>query len=349
MPWPAEGQAAFGADGYGQLTAHGTQKPSPTASVAKVITALAVLQKKPLKQGETGPLITMTARDVELYNKYVANDGAVVPVYEGQTISEYQALQAMLLPSANNIADTTAVWAFGSQEAYAAFANSMVRTLGMRQTTVGSDASGFSPSTTSTAADLVRLGDAALDNPVLAQVISQSEATFPDYGTIHNVNTLLGQSGIRGIKTGNTEEAGGCYLAAADITAAGKKVTVITAIMGSSSRGQAMKDSVPLIGAAISQFQDIHVVRSGQSVGHVTSVWGSSADVTAKDDMTVLGWAGTALSPTTTTKTATAPLAAGSDVAMLHLTSAGVSYSTRLLTTRTIPEPTTMWRLTHPF
>src|SRR5438309_1235787 len=68
VPWPANAEAAFGANGYGLLDTNNEQTPMPTASVAKVITALSVLEKKPLKPGQTGPQITMTANDVALYN-----------------------------------------------------------------------------------------------------------------------------------------------------------------------------------------------------------------------------------------------------------------------------------------
>jgi D-alanyl-D-alanine carboxypeptidase (penicillin-binding protein 5/6) len=348
IPWPASGQAAFGVQGYGLLKSHNIDKPTPTASVAKVITALSVLQKKPLKPGETGPSITMTAHDVDLYHTYVAEDGAVVPVFEGQTITEYQALQAMMLPSANNMADTTAIWAFGSLDAYKTYANSFVKQLGMAQTTVGADASGFSPTTVSTASDLVRLGNAALGNPVLAGIVGQSEAVFPDYGTISNVNTLLGQYGIRGIKTGNTDEAGGCYLAAADITVAGQKLTVITAIMASSTRGQAMRDSVPIIQSAVSQFQNAHVVRANESVGHVTTAWGPTSDVVANKDITVLTWSGTSLSPTTSSKSISVPAPAGAIVGGLQLKSNNKTYSTILTTTEELRPPSASWRLRHP-
>lgn len=348
IPWPASGQAAFGADDYGFLASHNEQKPSPMASVTKVITALSILEKKPLKPNEAGPLLTMTPKDVELYNQYIAKDGAAVPVYAGETITQYQALQAMMLPSANNIADTAAIWAFGSLEAYLAHANSLVKRLGMSQTTV-SDASGFSPATVSTARDLIRLGDAALDNPVLAEIVSQKQAVFPDYGTIENVNTLLGTAGIRGIKTGNTEEAGGCYLAAADITIAGKKITVITAIMGSTSRPQAMKDSVPIIQSAVSQFQNVRVLRAGQSVGRVTSPWGASTDILADKNVSVEAWSGSALAPRVTARTLAAPAPSNTPAGSLRLVYGGETYGSTLHTKSSIAGPTMWWRLTHPF
>ena len=46
LPWPAYGQGAVGAVGYGILQENGEQKPVPIASVAKVVTALAFLEKK---------------------------------------------------------------------------------------------------------------------------------------------------------------------------------------------------------------------------------------------------------------------------------------------------------------
>src|SRR5689334_21130881 len=59
LPWPSSGQAALGAEGYGVLETHGRLTPVSTASVAKVITALAVLQKKPLAVGSQGPTVTL--------------------------------------------------------------------------------------------------------------------------------------------------------------------------------------------------------------------------------------------------------------------------------------------------
>lgn len=347
IPWPNAGQSAFGADEYGLLASNGEQVPRPTASVTKVITALAILEKKPLQPGETGPPILFTEKDVALYREYVAKDGAVVPVAAGSIMNEYQALQAMLLPSANNIADTTAVWAFGSMQAYTEYANAMVRKLGMSQTTV-SDASGFSPATVSTASDLVKLGDAALNHPVLAEIMTQKQVTFPLMGTYNNVNNLLGQHGIRGIKTGNTEEAGGCYLAAADIYIGNNKITVITAVLGSTSRAQAMKDSIPMIQSAVSEFQNVHVVRAGQNAGHVSSEWGSRTDIVAAKDISIMSWTGTALAPKVTADTLQTPAQAGSKVGDFNVTHAGKIQHSDLKTTGTITGPSVWWRLTHP-
>lgn len=349
IPWPANVEAAYGAVGYGLLASHDEQKPLPTASVAKTITALAVLDKKPLAPGQTGPEITMTDTDAALYNQYVAKDGSAVPVFSGETVTEYQALQAMMLPSANNMADTMAIWAFGSLANYRTFATDFVHKLGMVNTTIGSDASGYSPDTTSTANDLVHLGLAAISNPVLADIVSQKVADFPNFGPIENVNTLLGTDGIRGIKTGNTDQAGGVYLGAADITVAGRKITVVTAVIGAPSLGAAMRDSVPMIAASQSEFQNTVVVRAGQKVGEVTSAWGERSDIIANENISVMTWSGTALSPRVSQRNIRAPAPDGTTVGSLTLGANGKQYAADLTTATAIPGPTVQWRLKHPW
>src|ERR1700760_1476596 len=52
ITWPGYGESAVGAVGYGVTASSGTQTPLPTASIAKIMTALCVLQAKPLAAGE---------------------------------------------------------------------------------------------------------------------------------------------------------------------------------------------------------------------------------------------------------------------------------------------------------
>ena len=142
LVWPAYGQAAIGSPNYGVLDESGDQTPTPTASTAKIMTALAVLNQKPFKRTQGGPILTMTDEDVAAYTYYSTHDGSFVPVAAGEQLNEYQALEAMLLPSANNMAETLARWAFGSTDAYVQYANSLATELGMRHTHIA-DASGL--------------------------------------------------------------------------------------------------------------------------------------------------------------------------------------------------------------
>jgi D-alanyl-D-alanine carboxypeptidase (penicillin-binding protein 5/6) len=73
--------------------------------MAKIITALVLLQASPLALNEEGKSFTITAEDVAIYNDYVKKSGSVLPVKVGDVMTEKQALQALLIGSANNIAD----------------------------------------------------------------------------------------------------------------------------------------------------------------------------------------------------------------------------------------------------
>lgn len=206
-------------DGNGEIRVGGAreQRPRPTASTAKLITALTVLERRPLVPGEDGPMLTMTGADADLYGSYAERGGSAVAVGAGQELSEYEMLVGMLLPSANNLADTLAVWAFGSLAEYRAAANELVRSLGMTSTAVGTDASGFSPTTTSTARDLTLLAAAAVRHPVIAEIVARDEAVLPGVGPVRNTNWLLRRPGVVGLKTGTTDEAGGVFLFAATV------------------------------------------------------------------------------------------------------------------------------------
>ena len=255
LPWPSYGEAAIGAEGYG-TTAHGEQAAVPTASVAKIMTALAVLKKESLGVGEQGPTITLTQQDVDIYNYYSAHDGSRVAVSVGENISEYQTLEAMLLPSGNNMADTLADWAFGSVETYSNYANSLAASYGLTNSDFTS-ASGFPPSTVSTAQDLVKLGEVALQNPVIAQIVAEQSADIPVVGSISNTNRLLGTDGIDGIKTGNSNQDEGVFMGSRTVKLPdGRTIQLVSVVMDASSLDEALSDTIPLLETAAQNLGD---------------------------------------------------------------------------------------------
>ncbi len=267
LPWPSYGQSAFGLVDGSIIDSRGDQTPIATASAAKLITALVILDKKPLTAASDGPIITLDDADVNLYRQYVAQHGSVIPVVAGQKITERDALEALLLPSANNIADSLALWAFGDLQAYITYANSYVANHGIKTTHIGGDASGFSPETTSTATDLVRLGALSMQNPVISQIVAQKSATVNGVGTVRNVNSILGNNGIVGIKTGNNDQDPGIFVGASNLVSNGRTITIITTIAGASSLNQALHDSDSLIAAIRSTFTNTTVVQKGAVVG----------------------------------------------------------------------------------
>jgi D-alanyl-D-alanine carboxypeptidase (penicillin-binding protein 5/6) len=350
LPWPASGEAAVGLGNTGVLASNGVQKPLPTASTAKVLTALCVLGQKPLASGQAGPPITFSAADVAIYNAYAAEQGSVVAVTAGEQISEYQALQAMMLPSANNMADSLAVWAFGSLNNYAIYANRYAKQLGMPNTHVGSDASGFDASTTSTAADLVRLGQAAMKNPVLSQIVGQTTATgIPGSGTLKNVNFLLGTDHIVGIKTGNTDQAGGVFISASQITINNAPVTIVTAVIGAPTLYEAMAGSLPLITAAQANFAPVQVVAKGAVIGTYHQPWGGDVPVIASQGLSATAWRGQPVNAVIQLQPVSDRVAATQTVGSVTAnpgTASALSVPVHLA--RPVGAPPLWWRLLHP-
>jgi serine-type D-Ala-D-Ala carboxypeptidase (penicillin-binding protein 5/6) len=279
--WPKDQQGAIGISGYGVLATNGDQTNAPIASIGKLMLALAVLKEKPLAVGATGPSITVTQQDVDLYASYWKQNNSVLPVQLGEQLTEYQMLQGLLIPSGDNVAHMLAVWVFGSVDNYLTYANTMSTTLGLKNTHFA-DASGLSPDTTSSAEDLVTIGQAVMQNPVLAEIIAQKSDPFPVVGTIRNYNTLLGHDDIVGIKTGNTSEAGGCFLLAATKTIDGQPFTIINAVMGAKTRNQALTDSKTLLTTNPPKL--VTIVTAGQIVGSYHTPWGDTVNVVASSN-----------------------------------------------------------------
>jgi len=233
--WPADGQAAFIKTGQSQIEAGPNQRSAPIASVAKVMTAYLVLRDHPLRLGEDGPTITLTDRDVADTDHRAARDESVVPVSAGEQLTELQALQALLLPSANNIAVVLARWNAGSTGRFVAHMNATARSLGMTDTRY-TDPSGFNDTTVSTAVDQVRIVVQAMRQPVFARIVATQSAWLPVAGTVHNTNRLLGQNGFIGVKTGSDRAAGSCFAFRVIRTIHGNRTTITGVVLGQPGR-----------------------------------------------------------------------------------------------------------------
>lgn len=253
MDWPENiAAAAIGVQGSGVVASQNDTKPRPIASIAKLITAMAILEKHPLKDNDDmGPQIQITEADEQLYRDYVAKNGTVVLVKAGVPVTERDALEAMLLPSANNFADTTAKWAFGSLKNYRSYATDMLKRLGIKDTTIGIDGSGLDPSTKSTASDLVRIGELALKNPILAHIVALPAAYIPYAGDMPNYNAMVTKYGYTGLKPGESVQAGNTLLFSTDQTVNGQKMTIVGAILGSEGYHQSDAGALQMVGSLV--------------------------------------------------------------------------------------------------
>jgi serine-type D-Ala-D-Ala carboxypeptidase (penicillin-binding protein 5/6) len=213
VAWPGQGDAAM-AVGGGPIHASGGVRPVPIASLAKVMTALVVLHSQLISAQDSGFTVTITSDDVEDTEHRRVDGQSVVAVVAGEKLTERQALQALLLPSANNIAMALARAVSGSTDAFVDEMNAEARRLAMTSTTY-TDPSGYDVRTVSTARDQLLLARAAMRIDAFAEIVAESEATIPQAGLVHNTDGLLGHDGFVGIKTGSDWAAGGCFMFAA--------------------------------------------------------------------------------------------------------------------------------------
>jgi D-alanyl-D-alanine carboxypeptidase (penicillin-binding protein 5/6) len=201
------------------------------------MTAYVILHDHPLSEDGSGPDITVQPSEAAAYPSQARDGDSLVPVAAGETLTERQALEALLVPSADNVAWILARWDAGSQAAFVARMNATARRLGMTGTSY-TDPAGLDRSTVSTAADQVRLGMAAMRVPALAAIVAMPTAFIPVAGVVRNYNTLLGEDGIAGLKTGSTQAAGGCVLIAAWQQASGRKTLIVAATFGQPGTAQ---------------------------------------------------------------------------------------------------------------
>jgi len=323
-------------------------KQLATASTIKTVTALMVLQKYPLKIDQQGPLITMTANDEAIFAKYSANGGSNVKVINGGQISEYQALQAILLPSSCNMSDSLAIWAFGSLTNYAKIANQTLKQWGINETVVGIDAGGLSPDSISTPSDLIKIGRMVLDNPVLAQIVNQKTANIPVQGIIKNVNWLLGTDGIIGIKTGNNDEDKGAFLFASTqpIPALNSNKTIIGAVMGSDSLENAMSASLPIIDSAKAGYRNVVYPEANQVIGYYSVPWSSDRYefVATKSSYNQI-WGKTSLFPVINVSKASYKTEPGSNIGTLSIN----NQNQNIVLNKKIPRPSLIWEIKNIF
>jgi D-alanyl-D-alanine carboxypeptidase (penicillin-binding protein 5/6) len=345
LPWPASGQAAIGSLEDGVLALSTTsEQAKPIASMAKIITALVLLQASPLALNEEGKTFTITAEDVVIYNDYVKKSGSVLPVKVGDVMTEKQALQALLIGSANNIADSLVIKTFGSLDAYASYANTFVASKNITQTTIA-DASGYSPQTISTPSNMIELGRLALNHPVIADIVATKNVDLGTFGKLDNTNKLLADSGVRGIKTGNTDEAGSCLLFATDYeVTTSYKVTIVGVVMDAETSTQAAAVSRQLLAAAQGQFETVTLATKGTVVGKAESVWGQTSPLILADDVSVTIWKGTAIETSLQLGTTTDTLVSGQEVGSFEVLDSRTP-KVAVISEQAISKPPLLWRL----
>src|SRR5262249_55648694 len=189
------------------LAGPGAHPPGPGARVGKLMTAYVIVHDHPLYGGAAGPQIVVRPAEAAAYPAQERNGDFLVQGTAGERISERQALLALLLPSADNMAWILARWDAGSRQAFVARMNAAARWLGMTGTRY-TDPSGLAASTVSTAADQVLLGRAVMAQPVLAGDGGARARGGPVAGAVRNPHRPPGSRHVRGGEAGTPSAAG---------------------------------------------------------------------------------------------------------------------------------------------
>jgi D-alanyl-D-alanine carboxypeptidase/predicted small secreted protein len=184
----------------------------PIASLTKMMTALIVVRReRPTDQ-------------VRVTKEALAYKGSAVGVLpRGKLIKLETMLNGLLLPSGNDAAIALAQRVSGTVARFVTRMNEQARAFGMSCTRYSSPDGFEDAGNHSCATDLAGLARAVLDQPRLARIVKRRRAVLPfpiKGGRIYlfNNNPLLrtGYPGTIGVKTGFTDAAGRCLVAAAE-------------------------------------------------------------------------------------------------------------------------------------
>lgn len=176
---------------------------------------------------------------------YTASPGETVAgLVSGQRLTVRDLLKAMLLPSGGDAAHTLAVDLAGSTERFVGWMNSAAVRLRLRHTHYSTPVGLDTPGNYSSAGDLARLALVLLRNQTVAGIVDQHKARLTDGQVVINHNDLVGRYPfIVGVKTGHTNGAGYCLVAAAR---RGDSV-VVSVVLDDSSEGTRDADTLTLL------------------------------------------------------------------------------------------------------
>jgi D-alanyl-D-alanine carboxypeptidase (penicillin-binding protein 5/6) len=345
LPWPARGAGAVGATDVGLLATGGSTTPQPMFSVAKIMTALVILEDKPLKTGESGPTLTVDAADVEIYKARLAGGESVVKVQAGEQLTELQALQALLIPSGNNVGVLLAKWDAGSEAALVVKMNAKARALHLVNTTFD-DVSGVSTKTQGVPSELVVLAGLAIKDPVITSIVAMKQAELPVAGVVYNVDYALGQENIIGVKTGSSPEGGANFVFAASHAIEGRPITILGAVMGLTTLDEAFAASKELIKAVRTNLSIRHLVLAGSALGTYRTPWGAGTDIVPVKALDVVNWPGLPVRAHFEARPVNAPLGAGTTVGSFSIRAGDQVLQTPLVTRTDLGKVPTRYRLT---
>jgi len=189
------------------LYEHESEKRLSPASLTKIMSALVILEKGHLADQATVSKNAARAPKTHLRLK------------AGEVFLLEDLLKAMLIVSANDACLAAVEHVGGDEDQFVMLMNAKAAALGLTDTHFSNGCGFDGPDHYSTAEDLAKLSEVALQNAVFRELVREErEIITPISGhrayVLHNTNRLLGRiPGVEGVKTGFTSKAGRCLIA----------------------------------------------------------------------------------------------------------------------------------------
>lgn len=229
------------------LLAHNANTSIPIASITKLMTVIIALQH-------------LKPTDVVTVTGYAAQVGeSRIPLVKGERISVHDLLAGALIQSANNAADALAAAASGGNiPRFVGWMNKRARKLGLDETHFVRPDGLDAPGHVSSAHDVALLARIAMHSAAVRQLVRlRSEPIENGTFVTHTWNDLLGSfPGLIGVKTGHTDNAGWCEVAAARRSG----YTIYAVILGSPTRAIRNAGLQALLAWGVSQYRTLSLV-----------------------------------------------------------------------------------------
>ena len=179
-------------------------RPLPPASLTKIITALIAMARD-------------TPQQVVRIDRRALAHRSSFNFREGEKYYLRDLVTAMLVTSANDACEAVAQHIGGTSTQFVELMNQRAETLHLSHTHFANPCGFDAPGHVSTAEDLARLTEAALQTPdfaMMVRTITRSIATVDGTRqlTLYTTNELLRDHDVNGVKTGYTSKAGRCLI-----------------------------------------------------------------------------------------------------------------------------------------
>ncbi|RWZ51927.1 hypothetical protein ELQ90_07575 [Labedella phragmitis] len=324
----------------------GDTEPVPMAAATKVVTALVVLDAHPLAADEEGDVVPITSSDFLSYRDYRAAGARTVTVYTDDEWTERGMLQALLLGSSNNHADTLARWAFGSVDDYLVAARAWLDERGLRGIRVA-DATGLSSESVGTAADLAAVSALALTDPAVDSILASEVTGLPSRRGIENTTTYLPDLGVTGVSRSYTDAAGICLLFRLSVDVGEETYDLYGAFLRQPDWETLEATVTALAQQAGTAVVDAPLVAEGTPLVRFETEWGETVTASVGASVTRPRW----LAAPPTIETTLEPLVAGSPgrvVGSATISAGGRTTTAPLKLDERLDDPGVLWRISHP-